>query len=140
LRAHEPDLCDQLLARHRAHVLECRADLEKRAVASLTEIPAPSVRDVCKRIGISAFFMDKHFPVVRQAIAENHRRWALAATAQRREKLFLAIRNIAADLHQRGCYPSANKIVERLPPGSCCEWKAVNLAVHEARRALGFPK
>jgi AraC-like DNA-binding protein len=140
LRAHEPDLCDQLLARHRAHVLECRADLEKRAVASLTEIPAPSVRDVCKRIGISAFFMDKHFPVVRQAIAENHRRWALSATAQRREKLFLAIRNIAADLHRRGRYPSANKIVERLPPGSCCEWKAVNLAVHEARRALGFPE
>lgn len=28
LRAHEPDLCEQLSARHRVHVIECRADLE----------------------------------------------------------------------------------------------------------------
>ena len=139
LRAHEPDLCDQLLARHREHVVESRADLEKKAVASLAETPAPSLRDVCKRLGITVFFMNKHFPALRQAIAEKHRRWAMSATAQRR-KLLLAIGNIATDLHQRGCYPSVNKIVERLPPGSYCEWKTLNLAVREARQALGIPK
>ena len=140
LRTHEPDLCDQLLARYRAHVVECRADLERKAVASLSEVRAPSVRDVCKRLGITVFFMNKYFPAVRQAIAEKHRRWVMCATAQRHQKLFLDIRSIATDLRRTGCYPSVNKIVERLPPGSCCEWKAFNLAVREARQALGFPK
>ena len=30
LRAHEPDLCNQLIAQHRAHVAKCRANLESR--------------------------------------------------------------------------------------------------------------
>ena len=140
LRAHEPDLCEQLLARHRAQIVECRADLERKAVASLSEVPAPSVREVCKRLGITVFFMNMYFPAVRQAIAEKHRHWAMSATAQRRERLFLDIRSIATELHQTGCYPSLNKIVERLPPGSCCEWKAISFAVREARQALGLAK
>jgi len=140
LRAHEPDLCEQLSARHRAHLIECRAALERKAAAALGESPAPSLRDVCKRLGITVFFMNKYFPAVRQAIAEQHRRCASSATAQRREKLFLDIRNVAADLQGRGIYPSVNKIVDRLPAGSCSEWKAINSAVREAREALGLPK
>jgi transcriptional regulator with XRE-family HTH domain len=50
LRAHEPDLCEQLSARHRSHVIERRADLERRAAAALSESPAPSLLDVCKRL------------------------------------------------------------------------------------------
>jgi hypothetical protein len=61
-------------------------------------------------------------------------------TCQRRERLFLDIRNIAAELQGLGFYPSVNKIVERLPAGSCSEWKTINLAVREAREALGISK
>ena len=43
LRAHEPELCDQLAARHRAHVMERRTDLERTAMAALGETPVPSV-------------------------------------------------------------------------------------------------
>ena len=140
LRAHEPELCEQLSARHRAKVIECRADLERKATAALCESPSPSLRDVCKRLRITVFFMNKYFPAVRQAIAEQHRRCASSSTAQRRERLFLDIRNIAAELQGRGFYPSVNKIVERLPAGSCSEWKTINMAVREAREALGISK
>ena len=84
--------------------------------------------------------MNKYFPAVRQAIAEQHRRCASATTAQRRKKLFLDIRNIASDLQGRGFYPSVNKIVDRLPAGSCSEWKTIHLAVREARGTLGISK
>src|SRR5437763_13323631 len=104
-------------------LLNARADLERRAAAALSESPAPSLRDVCKRLGITVFFMNKYFPAVRQAIAEQHRRCASSTTAQRRERLFLDVRKIAADLQGRGFYPSVNKIVEGLPAGSCSEWK-----------------
>ena len=86
LRAHEPDLCEQLSARHRSHVIERRADLERRAAAALSESPAPSLLDVCKRLGITVFFMNKYFPAVRQAIAEHYRQWAFvgdSATARK---------------------------------------------------------
>ena len=140
LRAHEPDLCEQLSARHRSHVIERRADLERRAAAALSESPAPSLLDVCKRLGITVFFMNKYFPAVRQAIAEHYRQWVSSVTAQRREKLSLDVRNIAAELQGLGLYPSVNKIVDRLPAGCCSEWKTITCAVREARQALGFPR
>jgi hypothetical protein len=140
LRAHEPELCEQLSARHRAHLIECRADRERKATAALSESPSPSLRDVCKRLGITVFFMNKYFPAVRQAIAEQHRRCVSSTTAQRCERLFLDVRKIAADLQGRGFYPSVNKIVERLPAGSCSEWKTISLAVRETREALGISK
>ena len=91
-------------------------------------------------LGITVFFMNKYFPAVRQAIAEQHRRCASSTTAQRRERLFLDVRKIAADLQGRGFYPSVNKIVERLAAGSCREWKTISLAVRETREALGISK
>lgn len=140
LRAHEPDLCDRISARRRSHITEHRADLEAKAAASLRESPVPSLRDVCKRLGITVFFMNKHFPAVRQAIAEQHRRCASSTTAQRRDKLFRDVRSIAAELRDQGIYPSLNRIVERLPAGSCNEWKTINLVVREAREVLGIAR
>lgn len=123
LKAHEPDLCEQLSARRRSHVVERRADLERRATAALGESPPPSLLDVCKRLGITVFFMNKYFPAVRQRIAERYRQWVSSVTVQRREKLSLDVRNIAAELQGLGLYPSVNKIVDRLPAGCCSEWK-----------------
>ena len=140
LRAHEPDLCEQLSARRRSHVIERRADLERRATAALSESPPPSLLDVCKRLGITVFFMNKYFPAVRQDIAEHYRQWVSSVTVQRREKLSLDVRNIAAELQGLGLYPSVNKIVDRLPAGCCSEWKTITCAVREARQALGFPR
>jgi hypothetical protein len=140
LRAHEPDLCERLAAQRRAQVVECRADLERKAAAALKENPVPSLRDLCKRLVITVGFMNKYFPAVRRAIAEEHRRWVLSATARRRERLFLDTRNIAAELQDRGLYPSVNRIVENLPEGSCTEWKSITLAVREAQRTLGISK
>ena len=84
--------------------------------------------------------MNKYFPAVRRAIGEEHRQWVLSATARRRERLFLDARNTAAELQDRGLYPSVNRIVENLPEGSCTEWKSITLAVREAQRTLGISK
>ena len=138
LRAHEPALCDQLIARRRAYVVERRAALKRAAVAALGETPVPSVRDLCKRLGITVWFMDQYFPAVRKLVAERHRQCALAETRQRHEKLRREVHRIAVELQSQGLYPSMSRIMERLPNGICREWKALTLAIREARRALGI--
>src|SRR5664280_3264187 len=65
LRAHEPDLCDLLARRRRNHVKKYRSDLKKAAKAALNETPVPSARDLCKRLGVTVWFMGKYFPSVR---------------------------------------------------------------------------
>jgi len=140
LRAHAPELCDQLAARHRGHVLERRTDLEKMVVAALGETPVPSVQALCKRFGISAWFMNQYFPAVRSVVAERHRQGVSAETRRRRERLYRDVHRIATELRGQSLYPSANRIVEHLPEGSSREWTALNLAIREAHKALGISK
>ena len=136
LRAHEPDLCDLLARRHRDNVRKYRSDLKRAARAALNETPIPSVRDLCRRLGVTVWFMGKYFPSVRHMIAEKRRRVATESTKRRREKLLQDTYNIAAELQRRGEYPSINRIREELPEGSCTEWKTLSLATHAARYAL----
>ena len=101
--------------------------------------PVPSVQGLCERLGITVGFMNKYFPAVRRAIAKEHRRWVSSATARRREKPFLDIRNIAAALQDRGFYPPVNKIVERFQRdlavnGRPSPWRYVRLKRPSASR------
>ena len=136
LRAHDPGLCDLLARRRRNNVTKYRSDLKRAAKAALNETPIPSVRDLCKRLGVTVWFMGKYFPAVRHMIAEKRRRVASESTKRRREKLFQDTHTIAAQLQRRGEYPSINRIREELPEGSCAEWKTLSLATHAARQAL----
>lgn len=140
LRAHEPDLCNLLAMRHRNNVRKYRSDLKRAAKAALNETPIPSVRDLCTRLGVTAWFMGEYFPSVRHMIAEKRRRLASEITKRRREKLFQDTYNIAAELQRRGEYPSVNRIREELPEGSCAEWKTLSLAAHAAREALDISR
>lgn len=138
LRMHEPRLCDQILARYRTCIEERRSELRKAAELALGETPVPSVRSVCAQLGVTAWFMSKYFPDVRRRISEQHRRCSLAETARQRELLFDVVRDIAAEIHSLGLYPSAARIADRIPQGLRCEWMTLNAAVHQARTALGI--
>jgi DNA-binding LacI/PurR family transcriptional regulator len=118
--------------------MERRADLERIAMAALGETPVPSVQDLCKRLGITVWFMDTYFPAVRSLVAERHRQCAFAETRRRHETLYHDVHGIAAELRSQNFYPSTNRIVEHLPEGSCREWKAVAQAIRQAHKALGI--
>lgn len=138
LRKHEPDLCDQLLARHRNWMEEHIADLRKLAEAALEETPGPSVQSVCIRMGISTEFMDRHFPDVRRRLAEQHSRCSTAETALRHERLSHAIRDVALELHGRGLYPSKREIMKHVPEEFGQEWQTIAAAVREVQTILGL--
>ena len=136
---HEPRLCDQILARYRTCIEERKSELRKAAELALGETPVPSVRSVCAQLGVTAWFMNKYFPDVRRRISEQHRRCSLAETARQRELLFDVVRDIAAEIHSLGLYPSTARIADRIPQGLRCEWMTLNAAVRQARNALGIP-
>jgi len=136
LRRHEPALCDQLMAQYRFYITKRRSGLEKEAMAALRETPAPSLRAVCRRLDITVPFMNKHFPAEARMIIEQHRRFVSAETAHRRERLFHDIHAVAAELQSRGIYPSVERVAERIPERSRCDWKTISSAVREARNVL----
>lgn len=136
LRMHEPDLCNRLLASHRTCVEERRSELRRAAESILDETPVPSLRSVCRRLGITTWFMNQYFSDGRRRIAEQNRHCSLLETARRRDLLFEAVHVIATEVHGRGIYPSAARIAERFPRGLRCDWMTLNAAVRHAQKAL----
>ena len=104
----------------------------------LEETPVPSVRDVCKRLGITVRFMDVYFPATRSLIAQQHRRALSIERARRRELLFREALNIATELHSQGLYPSHRRIFERLPKETIRQWKIRGEATRVAQETLGI--
>ena len=100
----------------------------------------PTVRDVCKRLAITLWFMNKYFPAVRRMIAMQHRRCVAAKTDHQHQQLFRDIRAIAVELQSHGLYPSVTRIVKHLPEMSRSNWKAITSAIREARKTLGISK
>jgi hypothetical protein len=79
VQRHEPGLCKQLMERRRAYITKRRSDLEKQALVVLGRSPSPSVRGICRCLGITVPFMNKHFPVLVRSIIR--RRKCAAAVA-----------------------------------------------------------
>jgi hypothetical protein len=71
------------MARYGTYVAKHRADLQKKAASALDETPVPSLRTVCKRLGITLWFMNKYFPTVRRRIAKQRRECAMAERTRR---------------------------------------------------------
>jgi transcriptional regulator with XRE-family HTH domain/DNA-binding MarR family transcriptional regulator len=136
LRAHEPKLCDQLVQRRHAQHIQRRADLTSKAEAALRERPVPSARELCERLGITMWFMERWFPALKRSIAEQRRRCVSAETSRRREQLLQAVHDIATKLQNQGLYPSTNRIVEQLPERSCREWRTLTWAIREVHKNL----
>ena len=84
VQRHEPGLCKQLLERRRVYIAKRKADLERQAMLALGKTPTLSVRGICRRLGITVPFMNKHLPAVVRSILEQ-RRCASAQKARRRE-------------------------------------------------------
>jgi AraC-like DNA-binding protein len=138
LRSYHPELCDRILARYRTQLEERRSSLRKAAELSFDETPAPTVRTVCERLGITAWFMNQYFPDVGHRIARQHLRWKAADIARRRGQLVEIVLEIAKELHSEGLYPSVPRITDRVPPGYRCEWATLNAAVRQAQIVLGI--
>jgi len=84
VQRHEPGLCKQLMERRRAYIAKRRADLESQALAAVEQSPPPSVRAVCRGLGITVRFMHEHFPTVERSII-GRRRCAAAENTRRRD-------------------------------------------------------
>ncbi len=91
------------------------ADLEKEATAILGDTAVPTLRAICRRLGTTVPFMNKHFSAVARMIVNQHRRCVSAETANRHELLLQRIPDVAAELHSQGLYPSGERILKRLP-------------------------
>jgi hypothetical protein len=140
IRNHEPELCSKIMERYRDYRRERAIDLERKAAAMLAETPVPSRREVYRRLGVGASYVNKYFPSIMIMIAEQHRKCVRLQTIQRHEQLIRDIQRIAAELHSQGVYPSEPEILRCIPNAPPMSRLELHEEVRKAQKSLGISK
>ena len=93
-----------------------------------------------KRLWLRGLVYEQVFPCRAKDGGERSTATASPPSRRRHERLLTRASNhIAVELRNQGLYPSAARINEHLPQGSCREWKALALAIRDAQRLSASP-
>jgi hypothetical protein len=110
------------------------------AASIIAETPAPSLTEVCRRLGVIPKTIDKYEPELRDKITRQYREWKAEDLKFRHAQLYLEINEIAIELNQQGIRPSRRQILKLIPHRQKASWNVINdgisLAMREAQGVL----
>ena len=138
LRLKFPEKCDELLDAQRRHKEDVTERLRGKLQPILSEKPAPSLSEACRRLHISRSTLFERCPALCRAVSTRHVSWRKETTRRRRQALDQEVQQIASNLRARGHNPTYTRIRLLLSPDSLREWCALRRSVKRARRFLGL--
>jgi AraC-like DNA-binding protein len=133
-----PVLCRQILRKREAHHEKRIAQLRVTLEHLQTETPAPSLRTVSTRTGISPSHLKTLCPEQCAVLASRHLSCRHETAALRRTQLIEEVQKIVHDLHCQGKCPTVGRVSALLQPNSLREWKTLTEAVKMARNRIGL--
>ena len=138
LRLNFPDLCRNIVARHREQFNAQQLQHELEEILSSDETPPPSMKEIARRLGYSEGITRFHFPVLCKQISARYLAYWRRSAQARRERICSEVRKVVWDIHSQGKYPGANLVASLLTrPQDMLEEETVK-AWHEALQELGL--
>lgn len=136
LQSHFPELCEQILTRHRMAREQKTAELRKALQDLLLAVPAVSLRAAGERIGCSVSYLKELCPEECAALGERFIRRRHEASQLRKVRLVEEVREVVHQLHDQGRCPTVVRVTSLLPPTALREWRTLTAAVEAAREAI----
>jgi hypothetical protein len=118
LRDRFPDLCKVISARFLESRRSRKYGKERILKAALKENPAPSMREIAKRVGVVATVLSQQFPELAGQISKRHKEQKRERERLRQKELKGHIRAAMLELSSNGVYPSRSQISARVPIGA----------------------
>jgi hypothetical protein len=137
---HYPDLCAEIVARHKSHEKQTWENVGRELERiKCEENPLPTIKALAVRLGYSVQSLRAHFPVLCHEIATRRTEQQQASFLSRREQLLSEIHEAALNLHAQGIFPSANRVSELLPrPRKIGAIKVIVAELRKIREELGW--
>ena len=108
------------------------------AILASGEVPPPSLREVCRRLGVSQVCLKTHLPELCQAISERFRSYQLQRGERTRQAARAKVREAVLELHAQGIYPSTYRIWLLRDRPSWIRNRFVLEEWHQTLRELGW--
>ena len=139
LRFNFPRPYRQLLALRRAQHASGKEHVRTQIQRLLSDGPAISVRQVCRRVGLSLGCLYRLYPDLCWAIAEKRRRHWNVIVAARACRLRKAIFSAVMELDRKGFYPTHSRVRPFLDSDLQKRWVESGQFLREAKQHLGIP-
>lgn len=136
LRGHFSALCDQLMENRRANRVRQVQKLRQQLHEFSIGVPAVSLEQVCKRVGLSRQQLIRLCPEECAAIVAHFEKSSRESQQRRVEEANRQIRQIVTSLHQEGKLPSFKRVHARLGKSAAQDWKATAEVIRTARAEL----
>lgn len=108
------------------------------AVLAGDEMPPPAMRQVAERLGYAHSSLHHYYPDLCRAISARYLTYRQEHSQQRKQQCFAEIREAVAHIHQRGMYPSAYRVAQRLTAPGFIRHPEARAVWRDAIQALGW--
>ncbi len=133
LRGHFPALCDRLLENRRAHRARQIEKLRQQLHVFSVALPAVSLEQACKRVGLSRQQLIRLCPDGCAAIVDHFERSCRESKQRKVEAMNRQMHQIVRSLNQEGKLPSFKRVRARLGKSVSQSWTTVTAAIRTAR-------
>ena len=138
VRKHFPELCQAIVARHRARFDFNNVQALLEAVLENEEPPYPSFKEVAARLGFIPETLRGRFPGLASKITERYFAYRKKASQERIQRICREVRAAVYTLHGQGVYPSADRVRFLLSDPNEMRDRSAQEAWHQALRELGL--
>lgn len=102
----------------------------------LVEDPPPCLREICRRVDRTYIDLRRHFPAQTQTVVDRYRAYKHDRASERMAALWSQVRHTVIHLHERGAFPSTNKIEAYLQQPGCFRSPVARAAREQALHEL----
>jgi AraC-like DNA-binding protein len=138
LRKHFPELCQAIVARHRARFDFSNVQALLEAVLENEEPPYPSFKEVAAHLGFIPETLRGRFPWLASKITERYLLYRKKASQERKQRVCREVRAAVYTLHAQGVYPSADRVRFLLSDPNEMRDSSAQEAWHQVLRELGL--
>lgn len=138
LRSHFPELCQAIVARHRAHFDFSKVETLLEAVLESEEPPYPSFIEVSARLGYNPTTLRIRFPWLASKISERYLVYRKKISQEKIQRICQEVRAAVYTLHGQGIYPSVARVSCLLSYPNDMRERCAHEARHQVLRELGW--
>lgn len=136
---HFPAQCEEFCAQRQDQRGRQIHAIKRQLQDWQSAIPAVSLLDASRRLGLSSTSLKKWCPKESVALSARYIRWRAEASQLRKGQLFAEIQEIIHFLCVHKQYPSVPRVLARLPPTSLKDWKTISDAIKVAKKTVAQP-
>jgi len=132
LRGRHPTAYRELCKKRDAASAQRMGTLRQALKMTATEDVPRSVKQISKDLGIREEFVSRHFPELKSQLRSRYISWRTSERRKKQNRIEATVKNTVQELEILHEYPSAGRVLDRVPSLRSAGWHRLQRAIQKA--------